>query len=190
VILYAIRHARTVPAAGPGGPSGRLDVPLIGTHEAAAASVLAALAAAVRPAHVWTSPLSRCALTARRVAQALELPLTEDPRLLELSYGDWEGRAWDELPRATCDAWMRDWEHTGPPGGESAHALERRVASWLADALRLEASAASAAPLLVGHAGVIRALRVLLPPRLTWSDSMAAPVPYASDPDAMARFVA
>lgn len=208
MILYAIRHDRTALPPGPGGPTGRLDVPLVGTHEAAAACVLAALATSAtsatfatferggRPSHVWTSPLSRCALTARLVADALGVPCMEDPRLLELSYGDWEGRAWDELPRAACDAWMRDWQEEGPPGGDSAHALERRVASWLEELGRRgqDPSLACAAQLLVGHAGVIRALRVLLrqpaAPAITWPDAMAAPVPYASDPDAMAVFEA
>jgi alpha-ribazole phosphatase len=187
VILYAIRHARTVRPDGLEGPAGRLDVPLLGTHEAAAAAVLAALAtldASARPSHVWTSPLSRCARTARLVAAALDAPCLEDPRLLELSYGDWEGRAWDDLPRADCDAWVRDWEHEGPPGGESARAVERRVAAWLEQTTRLH----PLPQLLVGHAGVIRALRVLLPPRLSWPDAMATPVPHAGDPDAMARF--
>jgi alpha-ribazole phosphatase len=195
MLLYAIRHDRTVPPPGPPGPAGRLDVPLAGTHEAAAAAVLAALerasatsATSVAPAHVFTSPLSRCAGTARLVAASLHVPLTEDPRLLEISYGDFEGRAWDDLPRAACDAWMRHWEHEGPPGGgESAVALAGRVAAWLDDTRRRAPSPPSAA-LLVGHAGVIRALRTLLPPRLTWPDAMATSVPYASEPDAMAVF--
>jgi alpha-ribazole phosphatase len=199
MILYAIRHDRTVPPPGRPGPAGRLDVPLVGTHEAAAAAVLAALercaAPSERPSHVWTSPLSRCALTARLVSRSLDVPLIEDPRLLELDYGAWEGRAWDDLPRAASDAWMQNWEHEGPPGGgESALALAGRVAAWLDDPPRhlpgasLTASHLPGVHLLVGHAGVIRALRTLLPPRISWPDAMATPVPFASDPDAMTVF--
>jgi alpha-ribazole phosphatase len=182
VILYVVRHARTEAAHG---PVGRRDVPLAGTHEAAAAAILAALAAQeAHPARVYSSPLSRCARTARLVAATLSLPCVEDPRLLEIDYGAWEGVPWDELPRAATDAWARAWETEGPPGGESAQALEARVAAWLAEVRSAETTAAA---LLVAHAGVVRALRVLLLPE-AWPEAMATPVPHAGDAGAVAVF--
>jgi len=177
VILYALRHAATPAAAG---PVGRLDVPIVGTHAAAAEAALHALGARARPTVVWSSPLSRCGDTARALATRLRVPHALDERLLEISYGEWEGRRWDDLPSDATAAWMRDWEHHGPPGGESAQAVGRRVAEWLA-------ALPGTPQLLIAHAGVVRALRVLLAGS-TWPDAMAVPVAHLGQPEAMAEF--
>ena len=181
MILYVARHA---PTEASSGPVGRRDVPICGTHEAAAAAIMGGLAGCIPPARVYASPLSRCARTARLVAERLAVPAVLDERLLELDYGAWEGVPWDELPRAATDAWARTWETDGPPGGESAQALAARVAGWLEDARRAHPRSAA---LLVAHAGVVRALRVLLLGD-SWPAAMARPVPHAGDEGAVAVF--
>jgi alpha-ribazole phosphatase len=73
--------------------------------------------------------------------------------LCELDFGRWEGKAWDQVPRAELDAWARDvWEYR-PGGGESARMLCARWMMWLEalHALRHEQV------VVVTHAGVIRA---------------------------------
>jgi alpha-ribazole phosphatase len=179
VILYVLRHAATVAAEG---LIGRTDVALAGSQEAAADAAIAALQG-VTIERVWSSPLSRCAGTAGQLAARLGIAQGMDERLLEISHGAWEGTSFAELERrdaAAYAAWMRDWEDTGPPGGESARALERRVASWLAEL-------PSAPQLLIAHAGVVRALRVLVLGE-AWPAAMRAPVPHLGTAGALACF--
>lgn len=129
---------------------------------------------ALRPSLVWSSPLSRCADLADRAAAALGVPSRRDDRLLEISYGLWEGRAWTEVERDEPQrfrAWVARWETEGCPGGESAREVESRVRSWW-EGLPLEG-----AHLLIGHAGVLRALQVIAG-RRSWAEAMAAPIAH------------
>jgi alpha-ribazole phosphatase len=166
-VIFAFRHGPTVASAG---AVGQLDVPLAGTAEAAAEAIVAQLDSPIHRVH--SSPLRRCADTARLVAARLDLPHTIDPRLLEIHLGEFQGRAWDELRgHPGHDAYMRAWETEGPPGGESAHQVSARVAAWLDELAHAENH------LLVAHAGVVRALRVL---RLeqSWPVAMGSPVDH------------
>ena len=42
--------------------------------------------------HIVTSPLLRCQAFAERQSMKLDLPLSVEPDLRELDFGDWEGR--------------------------------------------------------------------------------------------------
>jgi alpha-ribazole phosphatase len=139
-----VRH----PAADvlPGVCYGRLDVPVA---DPSAASALAARLAGMGGT-VWTSPARRC----RVVADALRAPIV-DPRLLELDFGDWEGRAWNEVPRSALDAWAADITGFAPPGGESGAALIERVSAF---ASRLS----SGDHVVVTHGGPLKVLTALL----------------------------
>lgn len=172
--LLTIRHA---PTHAEGLCVGRHDVPTTITHEEAARTMLTQLQGAavesVAIDRVWSSPLSRCREPAARIARKLDLALTIEPRVLELHYGAWEGLAWDTITRddgVRMRTWMDAWETAAPPGGESVATLEARVRTWW-DTLD------DAAHLLVAHAGVVRALRVVVN-RTSWPDAMRAPVPH------------
>jgi alpha-ribazole phosphatase len=169
--LVAIRHA---PVAWEGICYGRADAPAPVDAARVAETVAALRASVVRAAEIWTSPSPRCALVAARMGTALGLPLGYDARLMELSFGSWEGLAWDEIERrdpAALDRWMSDWKRARPPGGEALGELEARVREFL----RERASEASEL-LLVTHAGVMRCLRVL--ERGSWDDAMRWSVPH------------
>ncbi len=76
-----------------------------------------------------------------------------DDRLKELSFGDWEGRTWEDLKRrepAAVAARRRDTWGFVPPGGESYAMLLDRLSPWLAE-LAEDA-------VVVAHGGVARAL--------------------------------
>ena len=60
-------------------------------------------AAAARPRCV-TSPLHRAADTAREIAAVLGVPVEVDDRLVELDYGEWDGRRLDEVERGGVGA--------------------------------------------------------------------------------------
>jgi alpha-ribazole phosphatase len=169
-----VRHA---PPLVSGLCAGRVDVQVEAVKPAADAVVRALGERGLRAARVFSSPTARCRDLAVELACRLELPLVFDTRLMELDFGEWEGRTWDEIgrsDRATFDRWARDYLSEAPPGGERVAELERRVEEWLAEIGR-DVPALSC--LAVTHAGVIRAARVLSG-RSDWKRVMEKPVPY------------
>ncbi len=99
-----------------------------------------------------SSPLQRAIETAR----LLGLDPRPEPALIEMDWGDWEGRRLPDL-RAALGAEMTENEARGldfrPPGGESPRDVQARVLPLL---LTL-----SAPTVLVTHKGVLRALYAL-----------------------------
>jgi alpha-ribazole phosphatase len=105
------------------------------------------------PTRVISSDLARATASAHELAGAWGLPVEIDPRLRELHFGEWEGCTWEALERddgARLSAWMQDWVHVAPPGGESFVDLTTRVLAC-ADHL-------TPGTVVVAHAGSIRAL--------------------------------
>jgi len=148
--LYLIRHPR--PKDADGLCYGRRDVEVD-------AESLADVAAAVREripeqvlarARIFSSPSSRCVWLARALAAPLAPRIEEDVR--EMSFGTWEGRPWNLVPREQLDAWARDVWRYRPGGGESAEMVSQRWQRW---ATRIRCSGDDCA-LAVTHAGVIR----------------------------------
>lgn len=139
--VFLIRHPRPLLAAGI--CYGQLDVdcedPL-------------PVAERLRPllpadTRIIASPLRRT----RRLAEALHAQPAFDARLMEIDFGDWEGKAWAGIERNQLDAWAADVLHFVPPGGESVAMLQARAIACV-DELEDERVA------LVTHGGVIRAL--------------------------------
>lgn len=169
--LFVARHA---PTSADGLCAGQLDLPALLPVAEASERLLRERQRLVCVREVWTSPLSRCAELATAMAASLDVPVRTDPRLLEISYGRWEGRPWSDIERdeaAALDAWMGSWETRGPPGGESAQEVQGRVSRWLAEL------SPDHDHLLIAHAGVVRALGVLAEAR-TWPEVMRAPVAH------------
>lgn len=126
--LYLVRHGEAE-ANREMRYLGRRDDPLTerGRRQAAA---FAPLFEAIPVEKVLSSPLSRCRDTAAVVAAASRVPLEVDLRLLEMDFGDWEGRTRDEVRGADpagLAAWEADPEGVGPPGGESLGDVRGRV---------------------------------------------------------------
>jgi alpha-ribazole phosphatase len=77
---------------------------------------------------VYASPLQRCT----KLAVALDYgKVIEDARLMELNFGDWETRAWDDIPRDIFDVWAYDYANLAPPQGETFGQLQRRAINVL-----------------------------------------------------------
>ncbi len=112
---------------------------------------------ALAPRCVWSSPATRCASVARLIADRLGVHPVLDPRLLELDFGDWEGRPWEAVPRPALEQWAADPLGFRPPGGESGGALLRRVRD-VARQLAREARAC----VVLSHGGPLRLLPALL----------------------------
>lgn len=160
--LVVVRHA---PVSAAGLCYGRTDVAVTVPAPRAARTIVDRLP--WLPDAIWTSPLARARDAARCLAEMLRTPLTIDERLRELDHGEWDGRSWEDIERTDGDrlaAWMADWIRGRPPGGESVADIERRVGAWLADL--------GPGPVaVVAHAGVIRAMWVLLE-GLSWSEAI------------------
>ena len=145
--LLLVRHPPPEIAAGL--CYGRLDVPA----RADGVRAVAARIVAHGVSQVWTSPARRC----RVVAEATGLPVLVDLRLQELDFGEWEGRAWDEIPRAALDTWAADPENFAPPSGESGAAILARVREVHAALVAADRDCA-----VVSHGGPLKLLAALL----------------------------
>ena len=149
-LLALLRHGATDWSAE-GRIQGRTDVPLSATGRSALAAKC--LPADLSGLHVVSSPLLRCTGT----VQALQLEQAAvEPRIVEMSWGLWEGRRLGEL-RLEFGETMRANEARGldfaPPQGESPRQVLLRVLPWL-----VEVAACGAPTLAVSHRGVIRAI--------------------------------
>ncbi|MDH5356085.1 MAG: alpha-ribazole phosphatase family protein [Gammaproteobacteria bacterium] len=107
---------------------------------------------------VVTSPLKRCAEFAKLVSQQQGIPLETNKDLMEIYFGEWEGRTaaelMDETPELLTKFWQ-DPDQNPPPGGEKLSAFAARVMRAKDTILK---QAGEQRILLVTHAGVIRIL--------------------------------
>jgi broad specificity phosphatase PhoE len=165
-LLALLRHGDTAWSAE-GRIQGRTDVPLSDAGRSALRDFH--LPNTCKEMRVVTSPLARCVETAALLGVAAE----REPRIIETSWGEWEGRRLAEL-RAELGAAMQENEARGwdfrPAGGESPREVLARLRSWLAEV--------SMPTLAITHRGVIRAiyaaaagwdLRGKPPAKLDWS---------------------
>jgi broad specificity phosphatase PhoE len=130
--------------------TGTTDIPLTAAGEERARALAGVLGA--HPFRlVMTSPLQR----ARRTAELAGFgDAVVDPRLVELNYGDYEGRTTAEIHEEQPDWYL--WRD-GSPGGESMDDAARR-----ADEVIREVSAADGDVLLFGHGHFSRVLAARL----------------------------
>jgi probable phosphoglycerate mutase len=166
-MIYLLRHGQTEFNAA-GRYQGRIDSALNAKGLAQAGSMGAMMATLVDPAHtvILSSPLARAARTAEIVGEAFGLPTTLDPRLTEVSMGDWEGLTAHQIDTGwpgVRDSFPRNGWFFGAPGGETLAQVTARVTSLLVDAQ----SHAKPNRILVSHAITGRILRGIfadLPP--------------------------
>ena len=151
-MIVVVRHGRTAANAG-GLLLGRAD-PVLDDEGVRQADALGAACAGLDVARVVTSPLARCRSTAAVVAAWVgDVRVDEDPRWVELDYGELDGRPLAEIPAGTWAAWRADIAWI-PPGGESLAALGARVRAACAD---LVAEAAGRDVVVVSHVSPIKA---------------------------------
>lgn len=135
-MIYLLRHGQTEFNAL-GRLQGHVDSDLTEKGKGQARAMGLALAQLIdNPAdwHIAASPLGRAQATARLVAEALPgVRLDVEPRLIEVSFGAYDGRLRSELEAEHPGAF-------GPSGwafrtemGEPYDAARARVGSWLSD---------------------------------------------------------
>lgn len=103
---------------------------------------------------LYSSPLQRCRCLAEPLAAALgATSLTFDERLVEMNFGDWELKSWDEIARSEIDAWTADLVAYRPGAGETVLEMAHRVQAFHTQILAAQQDA-----IVVCHAGTIRML--------------------------------
>ena len=160
-ILYFIRHGETDWNLE-GRLQGQRDIPLndLGRVQAEEAGRrLLGLAGNVEDLDYVASPMARTRETMEIVRQSIGLHPTAyrtDDRLIELTFGEWEGLTWKEVRKADPGrAALRErdkWSYV-PPGGESYALLTERVRPVLDGLTR--------PTVIVAHGGVARAFLAL-----------------------------
>ena len=141
---------------------GQLDLPLANEGRRQAQRLAAHLRDWPLDA-VYASDLQRCLETAEIICQYHpHLVVCPAAELRELSFGEWEGRTYEQLSAETEAAVMRFYDDPWsckPPGGESAAELFARLERFLQRLIRNHR--ADETVLCVSHRGVIDVFHAL-----------------------------
>ena len=138
-MIYLVRHGETEWNRA-GRLQGQLDSPLTARGQAQARAVDETLAGLTNGGDglvMVASPLGRAMATAALIAEALGAKnIATDERIMEMSWGDWDGMTHPEIETHSPGELDRRkagrWDHR-PSGGESYAATALRVAGFLAD---------------------------------------------------------
>jgi alpha-ribazole phosphatase len=153
--IIAVRHTSVNVAAGL--CYGQTDVETACTYPEERNMIITKLAEEPFQA-VYSSPSLRCRKLAEDITN--KIPITYDSRLLELNFGLWEGKLWDEISQTSeAKAWFDDWINLSCPEGESYQQLINRVKEFIEQIKYLHRYDNI---LTITHSGVIRALHSLL----------------------------
>ncbi len=111
---------------------GRIDIPLNETGLRQAERAGRAVAERYPISALYSSPLSRAMRTAEAIGRATDVPVQVLPALLDLSYGEWEGKSLEEVEVAYPEAyrlWLTRPDRLRIPGGETLRHLRARLAT-------------------------------------------------------------
>lgn len=86
----------------------------------------------------FTSPLIRAKHTAQCILAGREVPIIEDERLIEISFGIYEGCCYAEENRQVPQQWIENFFHApqdyvAASGGESLDDVEKRTRDFMED---------------------------------------------------------
>lgn len=146
--IYLIRH--TSPLVSKAIIYGHTDVPLADSFDHEKSTVLNQLPPVIDA--VFSSPLSRCTQLASVIAMKYELEYQRADEIMELNFGDWEGKTWDQVAGPDCEVWMNDFVNVATPNGESMVMMEKRIADFFKSLLMQPFKNVA----VITHGGVIR----------------------------------
>ncbi len=136
--LYLTRHGETELNRA-GRLQGRMDSSLTDRGCQQAHRVAEKLSSVISdtPIILWVSPLGRAQQTACIISDYLAVAETRtDPRLAEISLGDWEGMTMEDIefthPGQLDGTGRFDWAYRAP-NGETETAFRARLEDWLDD---------------------------------------------------------
>lgn len=123
--LIFVRH--TSVAVEKGICYGQTDVGLADTFPLEAAIVRDKLSD-FKIDRAYTSPLSRCV----KLAEACGFSdAVRDPRLMEMDFGEWEMKRYDEIADPRINLWYEDFINVKATGGESFMEQQQRLRSFV-----------------------------------------------------------
>jgi probable phosphoglycerate mutase len=128
--LYLIRHGEhTLP---PGTLAGRLPGVYLSERGKAQARALARRLERVKLAVVYASPIDRTRQTAEFIAAPHGLPVSVLEAAIEIDFGGWEGKTFDELEGDPHWRWWNERRSLARcPGGESMMEAQARIVDEL-----------------------------------------------------------
>ncbi|HTB05934.1 MAG TPA: alpha-ribazole phosphatase [Bacteroidia bacterium] len=167
--IYLIRH--TSPKVEKGICYGQSDVPLADSFQNEAATLTKHLPETFDG--IYSSPLSRCFKLAQLLVSKQEVLI--DKRLLEMNFGAWELKKWNDIELGELNSWMQDFVNVKVPGGENFIELYNRAGLFFDELISKDYKTVA----IVTHAGVIRSMvaKVL---EIPLKNAFKIPVDYSS----------
>ena len=164
--VYLIRH--TTPKIKRGICYGQSDIPLAESFLVEANKLLKVLPEGIEV--IYSSPLTRCYTLAERITTEKHVI---DTRLLEMDFGDWEMKKWDDINQQQLNTWMKNFVSVRTPNGENYTDLNDRVNNFLQEVFAHRYKTIA----IITHAGVIRCMvtKVL---RIDLKDTFQMPFDY------------
>jgi len=106
---------------------------------------------------IVSSDLRRAHRTAVIIGDVLDIPVETDSRIREMSFGQWEGRSYDQIFKTdyeTFNRWLQNPVACPLPYQEDIRHFESRIKSFYQDILKFEEKNI----LVVGHGGSIQGI--------------------------------
>lgn len=148
--IYLVRHTETV--CEKGVCYGQSDIGLAEPFEAIFKNILSQLP---QEAIIFSSPLQRCVILAEYIQNNIRtIAFKKEDRLMEMNFGDWEMKNWNDIPPQQLNPWMEDFVNIAASNGESFVELHERVGSFLAEIPK----EINTPIIIVAHAGIIRSI--------------------------------
>tara|TARA_B100000809_G_scaffold249300_1_gene280427 strand:- start:29304 stop:29858 length:555 start_codon:yes stop_codon:yes gene_type:complete len=145
--IYLVRH--TTPKIEKGICYGQSNLDTTDTFDSESKKIIEKISFDLET-KIYTSPLKRCT----QLAALFDKNFTIDKRILELNFGDWELKKWDDIPSEELTPWMQDFVHVKVPNGESYVDLDKRANDFFSEIL----TKGALKNIIVCHAGVMRSI--------------------------------
>ena len=113
---------------------------------------------------IISSPLQRCQLFAEQLAEQLQLPLTINPHIKEMHFGDWEGISVQEIFGTAPELLSNFWQYPTQfhaPNAETFAQFQQRIFTGFEQVYTLMHTQQYQSALVVTHGGVIKLLSCL-----------------------------
>jgi alpha-ribazole phosphatase len=149
--IYLIRHTETV--CEKGICYGQSDISIAEPFDLVFENIISQLPA---EAIIFSSPLKRCVILAKHIQNKIKtISYQEDDRLMEMNFGDWEMKKWNDILPEQLNPWMEDFVNIPASNGESFAELHKRTGDFLSSQISKQIDKPI---IIVSHAGVIRSI--------------------------------
>jgi len=146
--IYLIRH--TTPEIEKGICYGQSDLDVTSSFESEVSKILKKVTSD-STTKVYSSPLIRCT----KLAEKFSNEIITDHRLMEINFGDWELKKWNDIPRKESDSWMNDFVNVTIPNGEAYKEMFQRVNEVFSE---ITSKSEEKKIIISTHGGVIRCI--------------------------------